>query len=736
MSFSIGSNNNIIQTGVDDGLSGLSGLTNVTPYGSNPTEYVLDGMVLDVQGSLSFNASVERLIFSGSPDLVNNNALLTLTGGSLSITADNSAQAIESLVVSNSVTSEKLIHSDSSSSVTLDGVYIVGGNPILLEGAVTIGSKGCTFHDNYGAKEFKTGTSGWTSDGNTRIIGFDVAVNSDISKVIFDAALNIKAATSSTTRSAEFVNNNSGTKYTIGGDASFITKVVDAKGEEPSISAYAVGTDPNNRGALLFYGSMQAEIRDQVGSPVENAVVYFVDSDSGNRFDFTTLPDFASSSFMDSTQTKEYTWVSQSDGTLAYQVAAPDVGLSSEVLLKYVAYTSNEGSSLIEDVRSNSNWPHDSLDVVCRSYGYLPVNTRISTGLPQTIQVEEDPYTYLTEALLNDLEEVSNLDQAYCLSKKWYVSVGAEADYPSKVTSLFSVDGAELISPLNIVLDPAAPQLFEVQKEFNRIVLKSSGLKSGSLLKNLTVNSITFQGSSALSSAKITTPAGTSGHLLLSNAEEASVAILDGESTVSFARDVEANYSYYFPVGSPSEYLLCVKKPGCSLYTQPINSGKTTTIELPLKDILNPDGLPSYSGSVVSGILVSFVADNCEIQITGEQSVQSVVDALQKAYATEEGIKWLARGNREASSAVIEIGSFLYFPAEYKFKATSFGAMIKAFVFFESQDYLHVDSTYPVWVYKMRGLSSAKEISDYLDINSTSLKAIANNVGLIPGVIK
>jgi len=216
-----------------------------------------------------------------------------------------------------------------------------------------------------------------------------------------------------------------------------------------------------------------------------------------------------------------------------------------------------------------------------------------------------------------------------------------------------------------------------------------------------TTYTVTLSGAGAISGGQIVAANGATGLISISGLTggSANAQIWVGNDAgvqQDFAPSVTGTYSYSIPFGATGIWRVVVNKPGYFPQVFQVTPGQTTSLNVALEPILNPDGTVLYTGASTP-ISASFVtAGNAVFHFGVEVTAQQLFDASQDAYSLAAGMAWLAAGNAELRVIKTNVGQFAFLPLRTRFSGTALPAAFSGFATSEDNVVIDPASPFPI----------------------------------------
>ena len=601
----------ITQTGIDTSLSGLSGISGVTvvdePRGEGLFKkvYYLSGRTLDIQGSLTIDATKEKLVFQENCP---STRLKTTSSANLTIVSQKSPMGNTVYMEEEAILflrAATYAYGDAYSKTNGGDMYLTQGNftwnggIIRYSAAVNISvgtinkgsliSYGNTAFNNEGGDPTSsdlTTTGQAFFDGNLVVNDLKVgngnyvnilSTNVTINKIEFEGMMRGAAAHVDGVTIGNYDANN-GVSHVGIAYGNKLTLINPVKGTALDVGRHVYTTNPHviNTGAVKVIKQMQfKEVKDTDGNNA-NAVYYIKDYDNGSRKS-TTYPSHGGTNrpdFPEGTADEIYTGAITSGDSALFEVVTGMVKQD----------TNGAGNVAYDwDYRSKNGDSSDVFDLYLYGYDYLPsiITTPLKGAGIQEITwtlFDDANISETNKATVNAYTSIDNLDELYDRAKSWKVdNVGLE--YPAIDELLAVADGTKLdLGNRNLVIDATAGSAFAVNQGANTITIKAASLVLGNQFESIkTTGTISLQNGAELKTG-YEDSSGTYVYLELTNLDQQTILVTDQQNpsspvTLLNIPSTTGTYTTHFQLPAGGEINVLVERAGYAPWTETIPDG-------------------------------------------------------------------------------------------------------------------------------------------------------------------
>ncbi len=479
----------IIQTGTDNDLSGLAGITGVTilqqGLGTNSeyTIYNIGNLQLEVNGTLSIDASKEMLLVGSSAPrsiiavdgTLNINDFETLNG----FTAYKQRTAIRTTYDNNDCCGNFSLEVTDSGTLNMQGGGIESSSSIRFTENSTVNIQDARIElltdtdPDYQIRQF---SNNLTANGLILIkyaltmIGTPIEFD-DYNPTIADEGISFSVNSSN----AEYVFRN----YSGGGRGNRLDlglwrdkkgKIINSQdGTNVIIQEHKIGNG-NSTGTWQIIKEIAPKILTELGVPIQGVKMFIRDTDNGNRIDGNGY---------NFTDDRTYYTTSDVNGDIP----------TTEILTGVVNHL-NTGTVQF-DRRSKNNDINDQFDILF--YQYNKVLSKTTQKLRGN-DVLEFEYTLFTDRNITEQDptvvdaytSLDDLGQLYDFAKRWK-ETEANIEIPSIDELLIESNNNLLdLGEFNLVVDATSAAVFSVDTATKTITIKSTTLLTSSKFIGIT----------------------------------------------------------------------------------------------------------------------------------------------------------------------------------------------------------------------------------------------------------
>lgn len=542
------SGNVITQTGTDNNLSGLVGITGVTvsSNGTGANQYIiydLNNLRLRIQGTLNHNPEQEQLVFNNP----SNPIIEIRSGATYNFGTD---------VVINGTTRQSLGLGIFISS-TDSGCCNTGQAAIAVRNGATWNWRGATFDVGQLPWFADTGSTvnitngvllvrrNATSDvvqirqssNDFNVNGFTFIGNGRGDLTFLRAPVQMNNYNPETTGGAIAFSGNTPNQDVFlrgysGGDRGNVQDIKLWQGSRPILinsktgSELIVGNHQSGHGAgygvALVYQELDLNVTDLSNNPVQGARMYIRDTNNGGRETYNR-----EGHVVNNMADNEYITQTNASGNIPQQ----QILLAANVANSGGTNGLNTGT-YAWDYRGKNNNSSDLFDIHLWSYNHLyqiisdaelkgVEGTSLSTKMFEDASVSE-----INKSIVDGYAQIDNLDKLYDRTKSFKVdnltTLGISNPF-------FTVNGNQLVlyQDWNLIIDQTATNVFAVDEGAKTITINGSGLRFGDKFTSIRTNgTITTANGAAIEFGYIDST-GTYKYVELINLTDTTVSITD-----------------------------------------------------------------------------------------------------------------------------------------------------------------------------------------------------------------
>lgn len=731
----------ITQTGTDTDLSGLSGITGVTitTLGSGPTSIQLytlaSSLRMVVSGNLTIDSEVEQLVCGITP--VNGTQTIRV-GGTLQVGREFTTNGFNTYSSGTAIrfandTSDPLftvVPNYSNLYIESSGVINWYGGKISTVGCfyVDAGGEFNTFSQNAEFVSFPSAlqvsrpeaylrmqTNDTNINGFTNVRGIYLAIGLpgsflNYNPVTSGSAIDMSASSiPSTYYDYQDLIAGQGNTRDVGGKSNTWVRLLNTNnGSDITVTAQdPLDPNPVQRYLVESKKSLIFNYEDEVGSVIEGAKVYCVDTDNGNRLAANQI-----GTNVDYVADRIYQGTSDVSGVIDFSAVA------DAILLSVHWSSSGSGDPIFDiiDYRGNANDSTDLFTFFHRSYGHNPASVTLELKevgvLDQSQILVTDVNIIASKAVSDAYTELETNQKLYERAKGYWTDNGTNESLYVDINGDFG--------SYDVVVDATAATAFDLTG--NTITIKATRF-IGDITTTGTislVNGAEFTGTFTDSSGTETTIS-----LTFVNLTDATIEIFDhlGVSQQRYT-GITGTQIYYTTTGATSPWTYVIDRIGYVRKTEMFDpTGSNLIVDGTLQQLITVTGDVMYTGTTTPLISIDydFVTPCLCINVgDGVVSPQTVFDMLEDSLVTVNGMRWQnEQGTLGRYAELPNLGESLFLEGSIRLKRANLGdvnAQVSGYV--SSTDGIVLDGTNGEVKFAL-GIS-AEDIWTYVDRTLTS----------------